>query len=133
MADELLEARERAKAAWTLIQSDLARIKDAVSSEVDLVKQLGPRAVYERYPLPFVGAAAAIGFLAGIRSGRGRAPYVVPAGSVMEKPLRRKLFETALLALVSQGASMLARAYEERMETAHPSRREEEVPASTAA
>ena len=132
MADELLEARERAKAAWTLIQSDLARIKEAVSSEVEQVKRLGPRAVYERYPLPFVGAAAAIGLLAGIRSGQGRAPYVVPAGAVMEKPLRRKLFETALLALVSRGASMVARAYEERLEPALPSKRED-VPAANAA
>jgi hypothetical protein len=132
MADELLEARERAKAAWSLIQSDLVRIKEAVRTEVHQVKQLGPRAVYERNPLPFVGAAAAIGFLAGIRSGKGRASYVIPAGAGIEKPLRRKLLETGLLALASQGASMFAGSLQQRIEQRRPVEREE-IPVASAA
>src|SRR5687768_4175713 len=43
MVDELDEARERAKAAWSLVQADVVRLKEAFRSEVDHVKQLGPK------------------------------------------------------------------------------------------
>lgn len=125
MVDELDEARERAKAAWLLIQADVIRLKEAVRSEVDQVKQLGPRSIWNSYPLPILGGLAGLGLLFGMRGGRRKAAYraIVRAGTDVlstasrqiavartkpEKSIKRKLIETLILAIGTKGAQVLA-------------------------
>jgi hypothetical protein len=133
MVDELDEARERAKAAWSLVQADVIRLKEAVRSEVDHVKQLGPKSIWNSYPLPVLGAIAGLGLVLGVRGGRRRAAYraIVRAGTDVvstaateiknktkprvEKTLKRKLVETLALAVASKGAQVLAQMAQEKV------------------
>ncbi len=126
MVDELDEARERAKAAWSLVQADVIRLKEAFRSEVDHVRQLGPSSIWKTYPLPVLGAIAGLGLVFGLRGGRRKAAYraIVRAGTDVvstaanelkstakpkpEKSLKRKLVEALVLAVGSKGAQMLA-------------------------
>jgi hypothetical protein len=136
MVDELDEARQRAKAAWSLIQADVVRLKEAVRTEVDQVRQLGPASIWNSYPLPILGGIAGVGLLFGVRGGRRKAAYraIVKAGTEVvsqatqtiaqqprapkpEKSLKRKLIETLVLAIASKGAQTLAEVAQSRVQS----------------
>ncbi|HZU99347.1 MAG TPA: hypothetical protein VFF73_21750 [Planctomycetota bacterium] len=130
MVKELVEARERAQAAWSLVQADLARLKEAARAEVMLVSDMRPAALVRRHPLAFLGALAGLGFVAGVRGGRRRAAYraIAKAGSEVvqtaigaprqEKSLRRKLGETLLLGIAAKGSELVARMVQDHVESA---------------
>jgi ElaB/YqjD/DUF883 family membrane-anchored ribosome-binding protein len=129
--EELAHARLRARAAWSRVEADLARLREAVGAEVDQVKRLGPRSFFLSHPLPVVAAAAGAGFLLGMRGGRRRVAYraivhgvpellasgptAAAPGARPEKSLRRKLLETLVLAIASRGAQALAEHAEARI------------------
>ena len=130
MVDEIAEARERTKAAWSLIQADVVRLKEAFRIEIDHVRELGPTSFFKNHPLPIVGIAAGLGLIAGVRGGRRKAAYraIVRAGSDVvatatqqmgaskpEKSLKRKLLEGLLLAVASKGAQTLAELAQSRV------------------
>jgi len=146
MVDELEEARERAHAAWSLVEADVVRLKEALRAEVDHVRELGPRSLFDRYPLVVLGGCAGLGLILGARGGRRRAAYraIVRAGTDVvseatrtmaagtpriEKPLARKLLEATALAVVTKGAQLLAEIaqsrVQERLAVSEPRRREE--------
>lgn len=133
MVDELDEARQRAKAAWSLIQADVVRLKEAVRTEVDQVRQFGPASIWHSYPLPILGGIAGVGLIFGVRGGRRKAAYraIVKAGTDVvsqatqtiaarepraEKSLKRKLIETLVLAIATKGAQTLAEVAQSRVQ-----------------
>jgi hypothetical protein len=139
MVKELDEARERAQAAWSLVQADLARLKEAARAEVLVISDMRPAAFVRRHPLPFLGALAGLGFVAGVRGGRRRAAYraIAKAGTEVvqtaigaprqEKSLRRKLAETLLLGIAAKASEIVARMVQDHVDNALRSKPEELV------
>ncbi len=145
MNDELQEHRERVDAAWKLIQADVIRVKEAFRQEIDQVRQLRPKVVFNQYPLAFAGAAAGLGFVLGFRGGRSRGTLralsrgaggevakalsdkvVAPKLMGGEKSLARRLGEVLLLAVAQRGASYFAEQAVHRFEAQQ--RKQEEQP-----
>jgi hypothetical protein len=116
MNRDLEERRQRADAAWRLIQADVVRLREAVRDEVTHLRTLGPRSVVETFPLSFAGMALGVGFALGFRGGRRGATLErilehgpIVSASPARSTLGRRIVEAIVLAAVQRGAAALTR------------------------
>jgi hypothetical protein len=127
---ELEDRRQRADAAWQRVMLDAKYLTEVFEVELARVKEVGLRKIesihvkqlFSSYPVAFAGAALGAGLFAGWRGGRRRATLAAIASGTLAsapasqgglgvapgKSFGRKLFETAFLAALQQGAQAAA-------------------------